>query len=115
MEIATSLATTGMLPGPGGSGQMSITEFAELHSTRQRNKITNIVKQVMGKAFTCVEDFQTVNIGDIIRTCKLNKAASTCELQQGKVIGTKPGLEKAYTVEFEDDKTLSSLCHTLKW
>lgn len=105
MEIATSLAATGMLPGPGGSGQMSITEFAELHSARQRNKITNIVKQVMGKAFTCVEDFQTINIGDIIRTYKLNKATSTCELQQGKIIGTEPELEKSYIVEFEDENT----------
>ena len=38
MEIATSLASTGMLPGPGGLGQMSITELAELHSTRHATK-----------------------------------------------------------------------------
>ena len=71
------------------------------------------MKQVMGKAFTCVEDFQTINIGDIIRTYKFNKATSTCEVQQGKVIGTEPELEKAYIVEFEDEKTfVESLSYT---
>ena len=107
LDQAKALASAGLLPGIGGVGKMTYSEFEALPKRQRSNKIQKVLRDMNNIKDKLVKVQRLPIIGDRVRSYVLN-AEGDCEKQEGKLTGYTGQPKSPYQVASVDSPGLTA-------